>query len=464
MLFQSQAFLLGFLPLALIFWYGLNDNGKDRLALRQTVLILASFAFYAYWDLRLAPVLIVSILVNWLFSRLAPHLATRVFVGLGVGVNLTVLGIFKYADFFGETLAVLTGVEHQSFGIILPLGISFFTFQQIAYLVDLKRSGAKLYTFRDYALFVSFFPQLIAGPIVRHDELIPQFSAAPDFKANAERFSIGLTLLTLGVAKKLILADPLADFADPLFAMAASGGALSMLDAWSAVVAFGFQIYFDFSAYSDMAIGLGAMFGFALPQNFDRPYRASSIIDFWRRWHMTLSRFLRDYLYVPIGGGRGSLWRQCGALASVMLLGGLWHGAAWTFVLWGCLHGIALAIAHAWRRLGLTLPAALGWVLTVCFVFLAWIPFRVESFDALMLVSEAMIGMTEISSHAATSKTVILFGVSFIVSMLGPTSFTAAETYVTPARYKAVVIGLALALLIVYAGGQGAQEFIYFQF
>ncbi len=249
-------------------------------------------------------------------------------------------GPVQICRFFAGTITALTGDAHQGFNIILPLGISFFTFQQISYLVDLRRGQAPVYSLTDYALYVSFFPQLIAGPIVRHNQVIFQYAADPRRDGLEERLARGCTLLIIGMAKKMLLADGLADIADPLYA---AGGGVSAGEAWLAAVAFGGQIYFDFSGYSDMAIGLGLMFGIVLPANFDRPYAATSIRDFWRRWHMTLSGFLRDYLYIPLGGSRRGHIRQVGAILATMLLGGLWHGAGWTFIALG---GAAWRGAH----------------------------------------------------------------------------------------------------------------------
>jgi D-alanyl-lipoteichoic acid acyltransferase DltB (MBOAT superfamily) len=322
MLFNSQVFLLVFAPLTLLVWYRVAAHPRARV----WTLVAASFLFYGYWEVRLVPLLAASILLNWLLARHAPR---RLVAPLGVAANLAVLGVFKYADFFAGTLAALLGREHTSFGIILPLGISFFTFQQISYLVDRARGRAPLYGLGNYALFVSFFPQLIAGPIVRHDQIIGQYHLDPLRDGLHERIGRGLVLLAAGLVKKVAFADQLAGVADPVFSAVLENASLTPADAWCGVLAFGFQIYFDFSGYSDMAIGLALLFGLVLPVNFEAPYRAVSVIDFWRRWHITLSTFLRDYLYIPLGGSRHGPARQALALLTTMLLGGLWHGAAW---------------------------------------------------------------------------------------------------------------------------------------
>ncbi|MFQ5954347.1 MAG: MBOAT family O-acyltransferase, partial [Kiloniellales bacterium] len=311
MLFHSQVFLLLFLPPTLAGYYA----AASRPRLRRWLLVVASLLFYGYWEIRLVPLLVGSVVGNWLVA----YLATRPQAGiewrhrlpwLGVALNLAVLGVFKYADFFADSLGMLFGVTHDPWNIILPLGISFFTFQQISYLVDLRRGEAPVYDFLDYAVYVTFFPQLIAGPIVRHHEIIHQYREDPWRPGLAQRLSQGLTLLVMGLFKKVVLADGLALIADPIFARAAGVASglgelpLSFAEGWLAALCFTFQLYFDFSGYTDMAIGLALMFGLMLPINFDAPYRATSIREFWRRWHMTLSRFLRDYLYFPMGGNR----------------------------------------------------------------------------------------------------------------------------------------------------------------
>ena len=458
MLFNSQIFLLLFLPLALAAWYAF----AHRRGARTWVLIAASFIFYGYWDVRLVPLLAGSIVVNWVCAQIAVRRWPGALVILGVAVNLVVLGVFKYADFFAGTLAFVLGEQHQSFRIVLPLGISFFTFQQISYLMDLRDGKASSYRFADYALYVSFFPQLIAGPIVRHGEMIPQLAASPLRDGLWERMGRGTTLLTIGLIKKVVFADNLARIADPAFLAALNAEALSSTDAWLGTLAFTFQIYFDFSGYSDMAIGLGLMFGLVLPTNFNAPYSARSISDFWRRWHMTLSSFLRDYLYIRLGGSRHGAARQTLALAVTMLLGGLWHGAAWTFVAWGGLHGLALAINHAFRRLGLTMPTILGWALTMLFVIHGWVLFRAETFEAAQRMLGAMWSTSLALGEVSRSAWLLLPAAA--VALAGPTSQRASLQALVPRGRTALACGLALAGLVILTGGWHTPEFIYFQF
>ena len=455
MLFNSQIFLLGLLPLALLAWYRAAGNH----AVRVWLLLGASFVFYGYWEVRLVPLLAASILVNWLAAR---HLPRRLLAPIGVTANLCLLGVFKYADFFAGTLAALLRTDFPASGIILPLGISFFSFQQISYLVDRARGTAPVYSLRDYALFVSFFPQLIAGPIVRHDQIIDQYALDPRRDSLHERFGQGLILLILGLIKKVALADELARIADPVFTTAAAAGSLSALDAWCGTLAFGLQIYFDFSGYSDMAIGLALLFGLSLPVNFNAPYTATSISDFWRRWHITLSTFLRDYLYIALGGNRHGVARQYLALMITMLLGGLWHGAAWTFVAWGGLHGAALVLNHVSRRAGLRLPALVGGVLTFTFVMLAWIPFRAADFDAAMLVFRALWDMA--GDAPLFPEHAWLLVPALLAATLGPMSQRLAHELIRPRDSVALACGVLLTALIVATGGWRAPEFIYFQF
>ncbi len=320
------------------------------------------------------------------------------------------LGYFKYANFFVDNLNALVGSSLTLETIILPLAISFFTFQQITYLVDAYRGETREYHFLHYALFVTFFPQLIAGPIVHHREMLPQFARDTLYRLKAEHLAVGITIFTVGLFKKVVLADGIAIYATPVFEAAEAGVVLTLFEAWGGALAYSLQLYFDFSGYSDMAIGLARMFGIRLPLNFNSPYKASSIIDFWRRWHITLSRFLRDYLYIPLGGGRKGEARRITNLMITMLLGGLWHGAGWTFVLWGGLHGVYLVINHGWRRLfpvnqSGRLRKSFGWLLTMLVVVVAWVPFRAESMEGAMQMLTAMVGGNGLSlSEQLTGK------------------------------------------------------------
>ncbi len=345
MLFNSFVFLLAFLPAALIL-HGLVARAAPDW--RLPLLVVLSFVFYGWWDIRFVPLLAGSILVNWLVARLFRATGDRWLIPAAMAGNLALLGVFKYFDFFADLANLIPGLEAPRLGLALPLGISFFTFHHIMYLADLRAGRAPSFGLVKYALYIAFFPQVLAGPLVRWSEIMHQFDERPYGRPDAaERFGRGLILLAVGLAKKVFLGDPLASYVNPVFQAAAQGHAISVADAWQATLGFTFQIYFDFSGYTDMALGIALMFGLVLPQNFDAPYRATSLQDFWRRWHMTLSRFLRDYLYIPFGGNRYGLPRQLGALFATMTLGGLWHGAGLTFLAWGALHGAGLGAGGA---------------------------------------------------------------------------------------------------------------------
>ncbi|MBL8386144.1 MAG: MBOAT family protein [Burkholderiales bacterium] len=412
MLFNSYAFLLVFLPAT----YGLFHALAARNAVAANLaLALASLAFYGWWDLRYVPLLAASIACNYGVARrlLALRRAARptgTTLGLAVGANLALLGYFKYADFFIGTVNALAGTEAGLLHLVLPLGISFFTFTQVALLVDIHRGEVDDLSATDFALFVTYFPHLIAGPVLHHREMMPQFAGAAMHRRDAHLLNVGLAVFAFGLAKKTLLADTIAPYADAVFGAAAAGRALTAAEAWGGALAYTFQLYFDFSGYSDMAIGLSLMFGVRLPQNFASPYKATSIVDFWRRWHMTLSRFLRDYLYIPLGGNRHGPWRRHANLMATMLLGGLWHGAGWTFVAWGALHGAYLIVNHGWRAACTGRPALArlfaGWrarLLTFAAVVVAWVFFRAESFAAAGVMLEAMAGLS--SAEAAATAT-----------------------------------------------------------
>ncbi len=350
MLFNSLEYLFLFLPVSLIVFLVLALRaGIERQILW---LVIASLVFYASWKPVYLLLILASIGVNFSLGRALASTAVerrRPWLVLGVCFNLGLLGYFKYTGFFLEGLNDLGLKLIPVPEITLPLAISFFTFQQIAYLVDVARDDCEEYQFSHYALFVVFFPQLIAGPIVHHKELMPQFRSLRPRSELSSDLSIGLTFIAIGLFKKVIMADSLAMIADPVHDAAAQGGDIHTIDALAATLAFSFQIYFDFSGYSDMAIGSARLFGIRLPENFRSPYKSRSAIETWKRWHITLSRFLRDYLYISLGGNRRGAARRYLNLVLTMLLGGLWHGAAWTFVVWGALHGGYLCVNHAWR-------------------------------------------------------------------------------------------------------------------
>jgi alginate O-acetyltransferase complex protein AlgI len=459
MLFNSFLFLLVFLPSALLLHWLVERLQPD---LRLPLLVLLSFVFYGYWDWRFVPLLALSILINWTLARLFIKSRQGFLIAAAIGVNLVVLGFFKYANFFSTLLPGMSLPNADIFGMgaALPLGVSFFTFHHIMYLADLRAGRAPRYDLTRYALYIAFFPQVLAGPLVRWSEVVHQFDERPYRRSDAaKRFAWGLMLLVIGLAKKTFLGDQLAKDINPIFAAAAHGDIVSLADAWQATLGFTFQIYFDFSGYTDMAIGIALMFGVELPQNFRIPYRASSLADFWRRWHMTLSRFLRDYLYIPLGGNRHGLPAQLLALLATMGLGGLWHGAGLTFLAWGILHGLGLCVGVLWRRLGLPMPPFFGWILTFAFVVFAWVLFRAPTFAAAMQIYDGLIGLAPIG-HGLKWRSIVAAAAA---AMIGPTSWDAVRL-APPSRWIAAA-GAFLFVLALFKMGNGENyEFIYFQF
>ncbi len=394
MLFNSAPFILLFLPIALVGFRLLLWCAGGRWVTGW--LLLLSLIFYGYWNWRFLPILLASILANYAIGAMiqgAGSAARRnAWLVAGLALNLGALFVFKYADFAAAALAGATGWQAHLVRIALPIGISFYTFQQVAYVVDVWRGVAVERDFLRYALFVSFFPQLIAGPIVHHGEITPQLGHLRE-RSFAPDLTVGISIFAIGLAKKILLADSFALLASPVFDGAAGGTTPGLAAAWLGVIAYGLQIYFDFSAYSDMAIGLGRMFGIVLPINFASPYKSRSIIEFWRRWHITLSRFLKAYLYIALGGNRRGAARRLVNIFITMLLGGIWHGAGWTFALWGAVHGLLIVVNHAWRDRRLPrLPQPLVWALTFLAVMLAWIPFRAADLPTTWRMAMGLVG------------------------------------------------------------------------
>jgi len=409
MLFNSEIFILGFLPVAYSVFFLLCPLGP-RVAAGW--LGLASLAFYGWWNPVHVPLLLASIAFNFAVGlaiigavQAGRDRPAGSWLVAGVAGDLALLGWFKYAGFAAGVAHDVLGTPVPGFvqGIVLPLGISFFTFTQIAFLVDSRQGKVRETDPVSYLLFVTYFPHLIAGPVLHHAEMMPQFARASTFRFDPLRLAVGASVFAIGLMKKVWLADGVAPTADQVFAAAGAGAAVPAADAWLGALAYTLQLYFDFSGYCDMAIGLSYMIGIRLPLNFDSPYKAASIIEFWRRWHMTLSRFLRDYLYVPLGGNRRGRTRRYVNLMVTMLLGGLWHGAGWAFVVWGGLHGLYLVINHLWRalrrRLGLADGAAgiagraASVLLTFTAVTVAWVFFRAEALDDALRLVGAMAGL-----------------------------------------------------------------------
>ena len=493
MLFNSYEFIFVFLPVTLLFFYLLGGRGLHEVAMSW--LVGASLFFYGWWNPAYLALIVFSMVVNYSLGVALERVVRRklVFV-VGIVFNLCLIAYFKYANFFVDSFNDVAETSFHLEVIILPLAISFFTFQQIAYLADAYKGLTKEYNALHYCLFVTFFPQLIAGPIVHHKEMMPQFTKTSIFNFSYNAFSIGLTIFLIGLFKKVVIADSAAIYAAPVFETAGSEGPLSFYLAWGGALSYTVQLYFDFSGYSDMAIGLAKMFGINLPVNFNSPYKSVNIIEFWRRWHMTLSRFLRDYLYIPLGGSQKGKPRRYINLMITMLLGGLWHGAGWTFVIWGALHGFYLMINHAFRAVSSKLDLRGGeskirvvasTLLTFMAVVVSWVFFRAESYDAAIYMLGAMVDFTNLSEIKAEtfakvhilSLIISLFIIFCIPNTLAIVSnISQAESSSSkdlwsrlcsrfqwqPSTVWGVVLGVMFAVTLVML--ERESEFLYFQF
>ena len=493
MLFTTPAFFCVFLPLTLA---GFFLAGRFSHIAAATWLFFASLGFYGYWMPEAIWLLLASICFNYVVGlRIAA--ATRCdspsgrwWMAMGVAADLALLGYFKYFNFFVDNLSAVLDTQWNVSRVILPIGISFFTFTQIAFLVDTYRARASEYKLVNYGLFVSYFPHLIAGPVLHHRQMMPQFADSAIYRINGAQLSAGLAIFSIGLLKKVVLADGVSPYADAVFNPADAGLAPDALEAWLAALAYTFQIYFDFSGYSDMAIGLSWMFNVRLPFNFDSPYRSRSISEFWRRWHISLSNFLRDYLYIALGGNRRGAVRRYLNLATTMLLGGLWHGANWSFVWWGGLHGLYLMINHGFRAVrgapvqrstcGRWLVDAAGWLLTIFSVIVAWVFFRAESLSGAVRVLESMVGL-----HPSGDVHPLLWNAGLhwptgmlwcalltIVSLL-PVNSNRIGTFLldrcrahaaAAAMVGGAAIAVALLLVLLNASRDSISAFIYFNF
>jgi len=398
MLFNSFEFILVFLPLVL----GVNFflNSRRLTVASRAWLVFASFFFYGWWNVAYLPVLLGSVLFNFSFgSALSSSRALEVDSGrrrrklvlvLGIAANMALIGYFKYFNFLVTNMGRIFPMGMELHSIVLPLGISFFTFQQITYLVDSYHGKTHEYDFLNYALFVSFFPQLIAGPIVHHSEMMPQFARARNKIFHYDNVARGIALFSMGLAKKVLIADKLSAYVHACFDVADK---LVFDQSWAASLAYTLQLYYDFSGYSDMALGAALLFNIRIPVNFYSPYKALNIREFWRRWHITLGRFLQDYIYIPLGGSRSGRGRTYLNLLATFFICGLWHGAGWLFIIWGVMHGLALVVHRLWERTGLRMPKALAWALTFGFVNVMWVVFRATSPEDALMVLKGMAGL-----------------------------------------------------------------------
>jgi alginate O-acetyltransferase complex protein AlgI len=438
LLFNSPEFLLVFFPFVLIGFYILTKC--KNLFIVQSWLIICSLFFHAYWKASYTSIFICSMVTNYFFGLILFHIKKKnrlyiekMFIACGVIFNLSLLTYFKYMTFLNYILYKITGNLIEVGEIVLPLAISFYTFQQIAFLVDIYRGRQKKYTIVQYISYIAFFPHLIAGPIVRHDTLIKQFSRKTILKINIENLFSGLTIIMIGLFKKIVLSDSAATYVNPIYATASIGTHVGFIEAWIAIILFSFVIYFDFSGYSDMAIGLAQTFNIRFPENFASPYKAQSIIEFWQRWHITLSSFLRDYLYIPLGGNRKNKTKQYRNLMITMLFGGLWHGAGMNFIIWGGLHGIYLIITHIMRHLSCKLNISnvlynqcikifIKKAVTYLMVIIAWVFFRADTLYQAKVILLGAFGYNELYSHillpAGIFNNSLCSGISLCVLLL----------------------------------------------
>lgn len=505
MLFNSINFIFVFLPITFVMFFVLGKYSKFYAAAWLTI---ASLVYYGWWNYQYVLLLLLSIFMNYAAGYLInlkivkgeARLARWYLIG-AISLNLAALFYYKYVGFFGEILREVSGVSSGIGAIVLPLGISFFTFTQIAFLVDTYQGKAKEYRAIHYMLFVTYFPHLIAGPILHHGQMMPQFAEAKTYRLSETNIAVGLSIFILGLAKKVLLADSFAPIASPIFAAAREGQALPLVEAWFGALAYTFQLYFDFSGYSDMAVGLSLLFNIRLPINFNSPYKSASIIDFWRRWHISLSTFLRDYLYISLGGNRKGKVRQYLNLVMTMLLCGLWHGAGWTFVVWGALHASYVVLNHAFRairtRLGIDgftlwgLGRPLSILTTFVMVVIGWVVFRSETFASAHVLLSGMFGeygikgaagfmpVTNLKATYVAAMLIVGFAICWFLpntqqwtrayrpvyqDVEPPRGMLAHVKWSSKAVWTWVGLGMLLALSLLRLSPTQVSEFLYYQF
>jgi alginate O-acetyltransferase complex protein AlgI len=459
MLFSSPEFIFVFLPATWLVYFTL---AKRNLSYGKSWLLLASLIFYAYWNPANVFIIVFSTIGNFIIGKRLLRKPTKILLVIGVSINLLVLGYYKYSDFFLSNINDLTGSSFQLLHIILPLGISFFTFQQVAFLVDSYEGKVPDFIFSDYCLFVTFFPQLIAGPIVHHSEMMPQFNDTRNGSINYLNISKGLFIFNMGLAKKIIIADTLAVVVNRGYSNSAF---LSTIESWITSLFYSFQLYFDFSGYSDMAVGLALMFNIHIPINFNSPYRASNIQEFWRRWHITLSRFLREYVYIPMGGNKGGELKKQRNLMLTFLIGGLWHGAGWTFIVWGALHGAALSFYSSISKYKWATPSWLSIVITFLFVNVTWVFFRANSWSVaielltkMFSISPSSVGFSLITDYYNLPIWLIAIGLLF-----GNNSNEISAKFELSWSFLIKIVFLVVVNSI-FLNSSMSQEFLYFDF
>lgn len=470
MLFNSFEFIFVFLPIVLLSYFSLNRLNLHQWA--KGVLVLASLYFYAFFNTSYLPIIVSSILVNYgvaVGMRKWDGITKKVLFGIGLLFNLGMLGYFKYTDFMIENVNALFNTNYTLKNILLPLGISFFTFQQLAFVVDTYKNKGRLPKFLDYCNFVTFFPQLIAGPIVLPEEMLPQFEDKANRNPRAKNLFDGIFIFSVGLAKKVIIADSIAVFANAGYNLDLPH--YTMAEAWLISLSYTFQLYFDFSGYCDMAIGIGKMFNINLPLNFNAPYRATNFQDFWRRWHITLNRFLTQYVYIPLGGSRRKEVRVYFNIGIVFLISGIWHGAGWTFIVWGICHGIGVMIHRIWKKKGYSMPSWLGMFITFFFVNILWVLFRADNMHEAWVIISSMFDnhqfylspayTSHLPSILPNSVNMMILFFAMLAGVIGPTAYQLCNDYGWYRAKQAVTV-------ICFVGGvlfiSRVVTFLYFNF
>jgi D-alanyl-lipoteichoic acid acyltransferase DltB (MBOAT superfamily) len=442
MLFNSFEFIFVFLPITFIVYFLLNKN--KLVFFSKAWILLASLFFYGYWNIVYLPIIILSLLFNFYIGQLLSKekiafLSKKQLLFLGITANIALLGYFKYADFFIDNYNLFFDSDVSNINILLPLAISFFTFQQIAYLVDSYKQETREQDIISYAVFVTFFPQLIAGPIVHHREMMPQFDSKKEKFIKHRNIILGLFIFSIGLFKKVVLADTFSIWANAGFDINQS---LSFFEAWATSLSYTFQLYFDFSGYADMAIGSALLFNIKIPINFNSPYKAKNIQDFWRRWHMTLSRFLMDYIYIPLGGNRFGGFVTYRNILITFIIAGIWHGAGWTFIFWGVLHGVALILYKLWSITNIRLWGWVSWFVTFNFINVSWVFFRAREWNDAIRVVSGMFSVDNVSIASSLEKS-LSFLADFGVKFEGVFAYTSVKSDV----YAWIVLGFVLVLL-----------------
>lgn len=477
MLFNSPEYILFFLPICIIVYFFLNKIKLINLGIGW--LVVASLFFYSYWKINYLPLILISMVFNYtigytLSKPTTLKLNRKLILIFGLVGNLGLLCYYKYFDFLVNNINYVLHTNFNTLKVVLPLGISFFTFTQIAYLVDAYKQEVREYDFLSYALFVTYFPHLIAGPILHHSEMMPQFADIRKKVLNYKNITMGFFLFTLGLFKKVVLADTFSHYVTFGYGQNVH---LSMLEGWIIALSYTFQIYFDFSGYTDMALGAAKMFNINLPINFNSPYKATSIQDFWRRWHITLSRFLRDYIYIPLGGNRKGDVRTYINLFLTFLIGGIWHGASWMFIIWGTLHGFALCINRFWQKLNIKTSNWINVLITFIFVNITWVFFRAEDFSQAKKILYSMFNFTSIaipkithlniyfeSIQKNTYDNLLLFlPLAFIIVFL----FKNSNEIIARLKFNYVIAFCFVILFyfsFIYMNLNKVSEFLYFNF